>query len=156
MPLPVLLALIPLILPPQGDRTPLADYHQHLFSPAIAARSGTDPIDAAQLVQLLDAARIRQALVLSLASPVGKPEPVLRSRMSTDRVKVMAESKVDAIKRDMIWRAVRNFGQGPWTNNAREKAEAVTASYLTAAPAIVHPTTLIRHAPASSRCSNHP
>jgi hypothetical protein len=35
----------------------------------------------------------------------------------------MAESKVDAIKRDIIWQAVRNFGQGPWTNNAREKAE---------------------------------
>ena len=35
----------------------------------------------------------------------------------------MAESKVDAFKRDIIWRAVRNFGQGPWTSNAREKGE---------------------------------
>jgi hypothetical protein len=35
----------------------------------------------------------------------------------------MAESKVDAIKRDLIWQAVRNFGGAAWTNNANERAQ---------------------------------
>ena len=35
----------------------------------------------------------------------------------------MAESNVESMKRDVIWQAVRNFGGGAWTDNAREKAE---------------------------------
>jgi hypothetical protein len=34
----------------------------------------------------------------------------------------MAESRVDPIKRDIIWRAVSGFGQPAWATNAREKA----------------------------------
>lgn len=34
----------------------------------------------------------------------------------------MAESKVDPVKRDIIWQAVRRFGEAAWTENARAKA----------------------------------
>jgi hypothetical protein len=34
----------------------------------------------------------------------------------------MTESKVEPSKRDVIWQAVRRFGEGPWNENARQKA----------------------------------
>jgi uncharacterized protein len=53
---------------------PLADHHQHLFSPALAAlispappAAPTTPIGAAELIALLDAAGIKRAVVLSTA-----------------------------------------------------------------------------------------
>src|SRR5437773_1217832 len=53
---------------------PLADYHQHLFSPAVAKLSlGLKSIDAADLIALLDSAGIRRALVLSVAYQFGNP-----------------------------------------------------------------------------------
>ena len=48
--------------PPAG--APLADHHQHLFSPALQP---ANPIDAARLIEMLDAAGIRRAVVLSTA-----------------------------------------------------------------------------------------
>jgi predicted TIM-barrel fold metal-dependent hydrolase len=63
----------------QGDRNPrppvpLADYHQHLFSPEVAALMTTTPPmtavksrTAADLVKQLDAAGIKRAVVLSTA-----------------------------------------------------------------------------------------
>jgi hypothetical protein len=33
----------------------------------------------------------------------------------------MAESKVEPVKRDVIWEAVRRFGDAAWTANAAEK-----------------------------------
>jgi predicted TIM-barrel fold metal-dependent hydrolase len=72
--LPLVLFLLAPTHPTQREQAPLADYHQHLFSPAIVARaSGYEPIDAAALLRLLDAAGIRQALVLSLAYQYGNP-----------------------------------------------------------------------------------
>lgn len=49
--------------------TPLVDHHQHVFSPATAQMlgDGFQPLDAAQLVALLDAAGIQRAVVLSAA-----------------------------------------------------------------------------------------
>ncbi len=35
----------------------------------------------------------------------------------------MAESLVGPFKRDIIWRAVRDFGDAAWTANARAKAD---------------------------------
>ena len=57
---------------------PVADHHQHLFSPAIAALLSTDqkkvdPISAKDLVPLLDEAGIKKALVLSVAYMFGSP-----------------------------------------------------------------------------------
>lgn len=61
---------------------PVADHHQHLFSPAIVALlargSGGPPIITARdLVALLDAAGIRHALVLSVAYMYGSPARTL-------------------------------------------------------------------------------
>jgi len=53
---------------------PLVDYHQHLFSPAVAKLSpGLKSIDASDLIALLDSAAIRRALVLSVAYQFGTP-----------------------------------------------------------------------------------
>jgi predicted TIM-barrel fold metal-dependent hydrolase len=57
---------------------PVADHHQHLFSPAIAAllatgSAGPPAITARDVVALLDSAGIRRALVLSVAYMVGSP-----------------------------------------------------------------------------------
>lgn len=57
---------------------PLADHHQHLFSPAIAALLATgsgepQPIAASDVVALLDAAGIRSTLLLSVAYMYGSP-----------------------------------------------------------------------------------
>jgi predicted TIM-barrel fold metal-dependent hydrolase len=52
---------------------PLIDYHQHLFSPDLAKLVGLAPIDADQLVTLLDSAGIRRALVLSVAYSWSNP-----------------------------------------------------------------------------------
>lgn len=53
---------------------PLVDHHQHLFSPAaVALAPGVEPVDAARMVALLDAAGIGRAAVLSLAYQFGNP-----------------------------------------------------------------------------------
>ena len=60
----------------QSTETPVVDYHQHLFSPAAAALVTGKPdspgISARNLVELLDSAGIRRALVLSMAYTWGK------------------------------------------------------------------------------------
>lgn len=58
--------------------TPRADHHQHLFSPAFAALLTSEgkpfqPLTARDLVAMLDAAGIRQAVVLSAAYAWGSP-----------------------------------------------------------------------------------
>jgi len=52
---------------------PLADHHQHFFSPTIVRASKAELVDAARLVTLLDEAGIRRAVVLSLAYSYGNP-----------------------------------------------------------------------------------
>jgi predicted TIM-barrel fold metal-dependent hydrolase len=60
-----------------GAQIPLGDYHQHVFSKEDIALAGPDsglqPLDAKDLVALLDAAGIRKATLLSIAYMVGKP-----------------------------------------------------------------------------------
>lgn len=54
--------------------TPVIDYHQHLFSPGVQTVSPTlPPMNAAELVKLLDEAGIRRAVVLSLGYQFGNP-----------------------------------------------------------------------------------
>jgi len=57
-----------------GQSQPAIDYHQHLLSPS-AAKLGLlpNPFTARDLIPLLDAAGVRQALVLSLAYQYGNP-----------------------------------------------------------------------------------
>ena len=52
---------------------PLVDHHQHLFSPDLAKLVGTETLDAAKLIALLDSAGIRKALVLSTAYSWSNP-----------------------------------------------------------------------------------
>ena len=87
--------------PEQGRRNgppaPLADYHQHLFSPELAALmtttppvSSVKPRTAADLIEQLDAAGIRRAVVLSAAYIFEQP-----SRK--------ADHAAEKLKRDNDW-----------------------------------------------------
>src|SRR3954464_6342884 len=63
--------------PLAGQLAPIADHHQHLFSPAMVALLDTtntmQPITARDVVALLDSAGIRQAVLLSAAYIYGSP-----------------------------------------------------------------------------------
>lgn len=52
---------------------PLADNHQHLFSPAMAEHQKIKPITSQDVVGLLDAAGIKRAVLLSTAFSYGRP-----------------------------------------------------------------------------------
>jgi uncharacterized protein len=72
---------------------PFADYHQHLFSPSIAALIFPDSskpmsLTARDLMPLLDSASIRQALVLSVAYMYGSP----KRKIQDEYAKVRAEN----------------------------------------------------------------
>jgi predicted TIM-barrel fold metal-dependent hydrolase len=77
---------------PSGRFTPVADHHQHLFSPGIVAllgdSSGVTPLDADDLIPLLDSAGIRRAVVLSVAYMYGSP----RRTVENEYAKVRAEN----------------------------------------------------------------
>jgi predicted TIM-barrel fold metal-dependent hydrolase len=65
---------------------PLVDHHQHLLSPGLAkAWSVSEPVTADRLIEQLDAAGIRRALVLSLAYAQGSP--VIRGRDEYSKVR---------------------------------------------------------------------
>ena len=78
-----------------AQAVPLADHHEHLFSPAIAAlispappAEPVKPITASDVVALLDAAGIRRALVLSVAYMFGSPNRTVENEYE----KVKAEN----------------------------------------------------------------
>jgi predicted TIM-barrel fold metal-dependent hydrolase len=60
-----------------AQTAPAGDYHQHVFSAAdialLGPSAGLVPLDADQLVPLLDAAGIKRAVLLSIAYMVGSP-----------------------------------------------------------------------------------
>lgn len=69
---------------------PAVDHHQHLFSPAVARLAPRlKPIDAAALVELLDAAGIERAAVLSGAYQFGNPN---RPPLEDEYERVKAEN----------------------------------------------------------------
>ena len=82
--------------PQQHRAVPLADHHQHLFSPAIAALiaaqpmslTSVEPISADELIPLLDAAGIARAAVLSTAYMYGSPSRTVENEYE----KVKAEN----------------------------------------------------------------
>jgi predicted TIM-barrel fold metal-dependent hydrolase len=88
----VFLAAMPLTGSAAGQTPPVADHHQHLFSPAIAAllRPGAEPrgITARDLVPLLDSAGIQRAVVLSVAYIYGSPARTVQDEYA----KVRAEN----------------------------------------------------------------
>jgi predicted TIM-barrel fold metal-dependent hydrolase len=62
---------------PPTPPAPVGDYHQHVFSAQDVALagpgSGVQPLDAGDVIALLDRAGIRKATLLSVAYMVGKP-----------------------------------------------------------------------------------
>lgn len=68
-----LLAVLIALLPSTAVAQPLVDHHQHLFSPALAPVIKLMPITAAELVQHLDEAGIKRAVVLSTAYSFSNP-----------------------------------------------------------------------------------
>ena len=89
------LAVLLMLPPKQSAEAPLADYHQHLFSPAAGALVTGNPnspgIDARNLIALLDSAGIRRALVLSVAYTWGKAS------------RVPVENEYDHVKAENDW-----------------------------------------------------
>jgi predicted TIM-barrel fold metal-dependent hydrolase len=81
-----------------GAQTPVGDYHQHVFSAQDVAlagpQSGLQPLDAKDLIGLLDAAGIRQATLLSVAYNFGKPGRQL-------------EDELDKVRRENDWTAAQ-------------------------------------------------
>ena len=76
-PLPLVVVMLSANLA-AGQSAPVADHHQHLISPAIAAllatgSGGPQALTARDVVALLDSAGIRRALVLSVAYIYGSP-----------------------------------------------------------------------------------
>ncbi len=69
----------------------IIDYHQHLYSPEAGARSSPGPkgIDAEFLIAQLDAAGIRDAVVLSVAYSFSNPN---KSSVPNEYAHVMAEN----------------------------------------------------------------
>lgn len=83
------LVLLP-VHSPQGESRPLVDHHQHVFSPATAARAPRlGAISATDLVALLDAAGIRRAVILSVAYQLGNPN---RPAVENEYAEVRAEN----------------------------------------------------------------
>jgi predicted TIM-barrel fold metal-dependent hydrolase len=74
-------------------QAPIVDYHQHLFSPAVAALLTGNPdargIPASDLIALLDSAGIQRALVLSVAYTWGKAS---RAPVTDEYAHVIAEN----------------------------------------------------------------
>lgn len=76
--------------PLQGQAQPLVDHHQHFFGPAVTTLTpGVEPITATELIVLLDSARIRRAVVLSVAYQFGNPN---RPPIENEYAQVKAEN----------------------------------------------------------------
>lgn len=72
---------------------PLADHHQHVFSPAAAELASSSPgafkpLPASDVVALLDAARIQRGVLLSVAYMYGRPS----RKVDDEYAKVRAEN----------------------------------------------------------------
>ena len=90
---------------------PVADHHQHLFSPAIAAvlapgSPELQTITAPEVVALLDAAGIRYALLLSVAYMYGSPARTL----ADEYARVRAENDWTADQAAQVPDRLRAFG----------------------------------------------
>jgi predicted TIM-barrel fold metal-dependent hydrolase len=95
--LPLLMAIM-FTGPAAGQAAPVADHHQHLFSPAMVALLDTtrsqQPITARDVVALLDSAGIRRAVVLSVAYIYGSPARAV----DDEYAKVRAENDWNAVQ----------------------------------------------------------
>lgn len=103
----LLLAAVPLA----AQDAPIADHHQHLFSPQMAALLSSggstekQPITAKDLVALLDSAGIRKALLLSTAYIYGSPKRTVEDEYA----KVRAENDWNAAQASQYPDRLRAF-----------------------------------------------
>jgi predicted TIM-barrel fold metal-dependent hydrolase len=107
-----------------GQIAPVADHHQHLFSPTLVALLDTtgkaQPITARDLIALLDSAGIKQALLLSAAYIYGSPSRVV----SDEYAKVRAENDWNAAQAAQYPKRLRAFcGFNPLKDYALEELE---------------------------------
>ena len=72
-PIRILFALSILTTGVLAQTAPVADHHQHLFSPSIAEAGKITPITAKDVVALLDEAGIKRGVLLSVAYQYGRP-----------------------------------------------------------------------------------
>ena len=90
---------------------PVADHHQHLFSPAIAAMlssssSELQAMTAQDVIALLDKANIRYALLLSVAYMYGSPARTV----ADEYIKVQAENDWTGNQASQVPGRLRAFG----------------------------------------------
>lgn len=109
---------------------PIADHHQHLFSPAIvallsSATGGPAAITARDLIALLDSAGIRQAVVLSTAYLFGSPARTVEDEYA----KVRAENDWTAAEAANFPDRLRAFcGFNPLKEYALQELERCSQS----------------------------
>ena len=85
---PLALSTILLAISVETAAQPLADHHQHLFSPTLAPLINQSPITAVDLIRHLDAAGIKRAAVLSTAYLLASPS----RNLTNERDAVMADN----------------------------------------------------------------
>lgn len=87
-----LLLIISITTTATGQVAPVADYHQHVFSPVIVkllnSPSGPAQLTASDVVALLDTAGIRRGILLSVAYMYGRPSRIVED----EHAKVRAEN----------------------------------------------------------------
>jgi uncharacterized protein len=110
--------------PALAQVAPVADHHQHIFSPAMVALLDTThtqpPITARDVVALLDSAGIRRALVLSVAYIYGSPSRTIKDEYA----KVRAENNWTAAQVAQYPNRLRAFcGFNPLKEYALEELE---------------------------------
>jgi predicted TIM-barrel fold metal-dependent hydrolase len=110
--------------PAVAQLAPVADHHQHLFSPALVALLDTtgamEPITAKDLIALLDSAGIRKALLLSTAYIYGSP----KRTVPDEYAKVRAENDWNAAQAAQYPTRLRAFcGFNPLKDYAIEELE---------------------------------
>jgi uncharacterized protein len=109
--------------PAAGQFAPVADHHQHLFSPAMAALLVPDsaepkPLTARDVIALLDSAGIRKAVVLSAAYIYGSP----KRSVEDEYAKVRAENDWNAAQAAEYSSRLRAFcGFNPLKDYALEE-----------------------------------
>lgn len=94
----------------QGGPAPVGDYHQHLYSPAVASMLTTPTrtvrsVDANELVAMLDSAGIRNAAVLSVAYMFG----AFGRSVENEQAKVRAENEWTAAQAALYPDRLRAF-----------------------------------------------
>jgi predicted TIM-barrel fold metal-dependent hydrolase len=112
-----------------GQVAPVADHHQHLFSPAMVALLDTthsmQPITAREVVALLDSAGIRKALLLSVAYIYGSParsipDEYARVRAENDWNAVQAAEYPDRLRAFCSFNPLKEYALDELARCARD------------------------------------